>query len=192
MKRICTLILLSAVAAVALAEPAQLDLADLKKKLADKDYKVRKAAVKVLLYAGQERRLNKEEIELLLPPFKSDPDWRIKVRIALVFPFAADKAQILQPLIQALQERDDDASGGGNLQISSCRALAEVGNQTALPAMREWLTFLKSNPQQFTLLRDDLIKQTTQRIKELEDKAKDQGSNKASEAIGTNVPQPQR
>jgi hypothetical protein len=93
----------------------------------------------------------------------------------------------------ALQERDDDASGGGNLQIYSCKALAKIGDPTALPAMREWLSYLKSNPKEFKSRMDDLIKMTGQSIRELEEKTKDQGSKKAPEAIGAKAaPQTER
>ena len=178
MKRCAFLICLAFIVAVAVTAPTGLDLAALTKQLADPDYEVRKAAVTVLLAAGRERPLQKEEIDLLLPPFKSDPDWRIKVRICAVLPFAADKTEVLPQLLTALLERGDEASGGGNLQSYSCKALARIGDPKALPAMRAWLTFLNTNPKQFRLLREDLIKQAEQRIKELEDKTKEQGSNK--------------
>lgn len=180
MKRMTTSLCLMLIAAVALAQRGELDLPGLKKQLADPDYEVRKAAVKVFLAAGRKRPLKKEEIGLLLPPFKSDADWRIKVRITAVLPFAADKAQVLPPLMA----RDDEASGGGNLQIYSCKALSRIGDPKALPAMREWLAFLNANPKEFKLLRDDLIKHTEQRIKELEDKTKELGSNKPNARDG--------
>ena len=161
------------IALPAVAQPSELNLITLKKQLTNPDYEVRKAAVKEFYAVGSKRQLKKEEIEVLLSPFKSDDDWRIKVRISLVFPFAADKAQVLPSLISALRIRDDEASGGGNLQIYSCTALAEIGNSKALPAMREWLSFLNSNPEQFKENRDTLIKKTEKCIKELENKELD-------------------
>ena len=178
MKQMTTSLCLMLIAAAALAQGGELDLPGLKKQLAHPDYAVRKAAVDVFLAAGRARPLKKQEIGLLLPPLKSDSDWRIKVRITAVLPFAADKAQVLPPLMAALRERGDEDSGGGNLQIYSCEALARIGDPKALPAMREWLAFLNANPKEFKLLKEDLIEHTRQRIKKLEDKTKERGSNK--------------
>jgi HEAT repeat protein len=175
------MIALLSVATVGLATACAADLADQKERMSSPDYEMRKAVVTELLRTGETRPLSRDEITLLLPHFASDPDWRIKVRIASVLPFAAEKTQTLQPLVAALKERDDKASGGGNLQIASCRALAEIGDKAALPAMREWLAFLKSNPAHFKLLKDALIRQTEECIKELEKKPMKEGSNKARE-----------
>jgi len=143
------------------------DLGALRTKLSSTDYEVRKTAIAQLLQTGKSRPLQKEEIRLLLPLFKSDTDWRIKVRITQVLPFASDKTLVLQPLLDALQERDEEASGGGNLQISSCQALATLGDATVLPALQEWLKYLELNPKSFALLRDALIKQANKCIAEL-------------------------
>ena len=164
------LFLLIATAAASCAREPKASPSDLKTKLASSDYEVRKSAVTQLLHTGQQRPLTRKEVSLLLPPFKSDPDWRIKVRITAVLPFAVDKTQVLQPLIDALRERDDEASGSGNLQMYSCKALAKIGDPMALPAMRSWIGFLKTNPEQFKLFREDLIKMAEQHVNELEGK----------------------
>lgn len=143
------------------------DLGTLRTKLSSTDYEVRKTAITQLLQTGKSRPLQKEEIRLLLPLFKSDTDWRIKVRITQVLPYANDKTLVLQPLLEALQERDEETSGGGNLQNYSCRALATLGDATALPAMKEWLKYLESNPKSFALLREALIEQANKCIAEL-------------------------
>ena len=149
-----------------------LDHAELRMSLASPDYKVKRSAINRLLRIGRERPLTKEEVSLLLLPLESDPDWRIRVRITTVLPFAANKSQVIQPLIGALQERDEAVSGGGNLQIYCCRALAEIGDPHALPVMRSWLAFLESNPEKFKMKRHDLIEITKQWINELEGKGR--------------------
>jgi hypothetical protein len=91
------------------------NLDELRQKLASPDYATRKAVVTELLKVGEKRPLNEEEIDLLLPHLKSDSDWRIKVRITAVLPYAKNPDWVLQPLISAIEDRDEKSSGGGNV-----------------------------------------------------------------------------
>jgi hypothetical protein len=130
-----------------------------------------------LLHVGEKRPLKKEEIDLLLPHLQSDADWRIKVRITLVLTYAADRGWVLQPLIMALQDRDDKSSGGGNVPYAACWALARLGDSRGLQPMEDWLRFLESHPKAYgEYLHDDLTKGTKLRIGELKSKLEKEGS----------------
>src|SRR5712671_5087069 len=87
-------------------------LYELRRDLASPVYETRVAAVTELLQMGQKKPLNKKEISLLLLPLKTD-EWRIKVRILLVLPFAANPDWVVEPIIGALQDRAEESSGGG-------------------------------------------------------------------------------
>ena len=150
-------------------------LSHLKIQLADPDYEVRKAAVSRFLEVGRLRPLQKKEVKLLLSPFKSDLDWRIKVRITAVLPLAAEKTQVIAPLLDALRVRDDEACGGGNLQLYSCRALASIGDPKVLPEMQKWVAFLESNPKHFYWHTEDLVEMSQYHIDKLETKMNDNG-----------------
>ncbi len=91
------------------------NIEQLRKQLASPDYETRKAAVSELLQTGQKRPLTKNEVDVLLPNLKSDSDFRIKVRIIGVLPYAADPNWVADPLIAALKDREDNSSGGGNV-----------------------------------------------------------------------------
>jgi len=94
---------------------ADQNLNELRQELASTNYETRVAAVTEMLHLGEKRLLNKEEIDLLLPHLKSDSDWRIKCRVTLVLPRAANPDWVLEPLISALQDRSEESSGGGNV-----------------------------------------------------------------------------
>jgi hypothetical protein len=160
---------------------AEQDLEGLRQKLASPDYENRRSAVTELLYVGEKRPLKKEEIDLLLPHLQSDADWRIKVRITLVLPYAADRGWVLQPLIMALQDRDDKLGGGGNVPSGACRALARLGDSRGLQPIKDWLRFLESHPKAYGDLHDDLIRGAKESIAELKSKLEKAGSNKSVE-----------
>ena len=178
------------VALLALVWPAgsqadELNVGDLKTRLSSSDYETRKSVVTELLQAGEKRPLKKEEIDLLLPHLRSDADWRIKVRITYVLPYAADREWVLQPLITALQDRDDKSSGGGNVPSYSCKALARLGDSRGLQPAEDWLRYLESHPKAYGDLDDDLVKLAKKHIAELKSKLKKEGSNKSVEPTPT-------
>src|SRR5437868_12871951 len=94
----------------------------LRGKLRSPVYETRVAAVTELLHIGQEKPLSKEEVDLLLPHLKTD-EWRIKVRVLLVLPYAANPDWVLESIVGALQDTDEASSGGGNVPSGACRAL---------------------------------------------------------------------
>src|SRR5260370_13490662 len=97
---------------------------------------------------GQKKPLSKEQVDLLLPPLKTD-EWTIKVRVLLVLPFAANSDWVPEPLITALQDRDEDNSGRGNVPSGACRALVSLGDRRGLQACEDWLKYLKSHPKAY-------------------------------------------
>ena len=178
------------VALLALSWPAgsradEPNVGDLKTRLSSPDYETRGSVVTELLYVGEKRPLKKEEIDLLLPHLQSDADWRIKVRITLVLPYAADRGWVLQPLIMALQDRDDKRSGSGNVQTGACMALVRLGDSRGLQPMEDWLHFLESHPKAYSLLHDGLINSAKKHIAELKSKLEKEGSNKSVEPTPT-------
>lgn len=184
-KSICTLVMMFAVAWTEGSRAAEPSLDDLKARLASLDYETRKSAVTDLLYTGQKRPLSEQEINLLLPHLKSDSDWRIKVRITSVLPSAQNPEWVLTPLLDALQDRQSESSGEGNVPGYACKNLARLGNARALTPMREWLEYLESHPDIYPMARDDEIKQAKRWISELETKLKDKGSNESVEPSPT-------
>lgn len=149
------------------AAPGALDA--LREKLASPVYETRVAAVTELLEMGQQKPLSKEEVELLLPPLKTD-EWRIKVRVLLVLPYAADPEWVIQPIIGALQDRDEESSGGGNVPSGAARALAILGNSKGLQACEDWLKYLKSHPKAYGDLHASHEQQAREYIGELKRK----------------------
>lgn len=142
----------------------------LRKQLTSPNYETRKAAVSELLETGQKRPLTKDEIDLLLPNLKSDSDWRIKVRIIGVLPYAADPNWVVDPLIAALKDTRDQSSGGGNVPSYACGALVKLGDARALQPMEDWLNYLKTNPNAYGELNKKLTEVTQQRIAALKTK----------------------
>ena len=150
---------------------AEQTLDGLRHKLASPVYETRVAAVTELLQMGQKKPLSKEEVDLLLPPLKND-EWRIKVRVLLVLPFSANPDWVLQPLISALQDREDESSGGGNVPSGACRALTKLGDSRGLKPCEDWLKFLESNPKAYGDLHASLVKKARQYIRELRQEKK--------------------
>jgi hypothetical protein len=155
---------------------ADQNLDELRQKLASPDYEARRAVLTGLLKVGEKRALNKEEVDLLLPHLKSDPDWRIKVRITLVLPYAKNPDWVLQPLISALEDRDEKSSVGGNVPSGACEALARLGDSRGLRPVEGWLHYLGSHPNVYGDLHDSLVKQTEKHLAELKSKLKKTGS----------------
>jgi hypothetical protein len=146
------------------------NLDELRQILASPDYETRKTVVTELLHVGEKRPLDKEEVDLLLPHLKSDSDWRIKVRITAVLPYAKNPDWVLQPLISALEDRDVKSSGGGNVPLYACGALAHLGDSRGLQPVEGWLHYLESYPKVYGDSHDSLVKQTEKRIAELKSK----------------------
>jgi hypothetical protein len=173
---IFVLALLAALApSASLAADHSLDA--LRQKLSSTNYESRIAAVTEMLEMGQKRQLNKEEIDLLIPHLKSDSDWRIKCRVTLVLPYAANPDWVLPSLISTLQDRDEDSSGGGNVPSYACRSLVQLGDSRGLQPIEDWLAYLNSHPKAYGDLHDKLVKHTKLRIAELKSKLKKEGSN---------------
>lgn len=155
---------------------ADQNLDELRQKLASPDYEARRAVVTALLNVGVKRPLNKEEVDFLLPHLKSDSDWRIKVRITLVLPYAKNPGWVLQPLISALEDRDEKSSGGGNVPSGACGALARLGDGRGLQPVEGWLHYLESHPNVYGDLHDSMVKQAKEHLAELKSKLKKAGS----------------
>jgi HEAT repeat protein len=146
------------------------NIEELRQKLQSTDYETRKSAVATLREIGESRPLKKEECDVLLPNFKSDSDWRIKVRIASVLTAAKKAEWVLDALIAALKDTDDTNSGGGNVPASASKSLAQLGDARALKPMREWLKYLESHPDVYPNLRDRLVKDAKKDISDLKEK----------------------
>lgn len=140
--------------------------------LASTNYETRAAAVTEMHHLGEKRPLNKEEIDLLLPHLKSDSDWRIKCRVTLVLPLAANSDWVLQPLISALQDRGENRSGGGNVPSYACGALARLADSRGLQPVEDWLHYLESHPKAYGDLHESLVKKAQKVIEELKSKSK--------------------
>lgn len=155
-----------------LAQADELSMDSLKQQLASPDYETRKSAVTELLHTGEKRKLSKQEIDLLLPLLKSDPDWRIKVRITGVLPYAENADWVLTPLLDALNDRQEEGNGGGNVPSYACSNLSRLGDGRALKPMQEWLEYLESHPNVYPGLREKLIDNARKSISELQEKLK--------------------
>ena len=101
-------------------------VSDLKTRLSSPGYETRKSVVTELLHIGEKRPLRKEEIDLLLPHLRSDADWRIKVRITSVLPYAAQHDWVLPPLVEGAsprrrqKEAEDPNLGLASLCVGPC------------------------------------------------------------------------
>jgi len=146
------------------------DLEGLRQKIASPNYETRRSAVIDLFHTGEKRPLTKAEIDLLLPHLKLDADWRIKVRITLVLPYAANPDWVLQPLISALQDRDEESSGGGNVPTAACSALARLADRRGLQPSEDWLNYLESNPKCYRDLHNGWVEIAKKNIAELKSK----------------------
>lgn len=153
------------------------NLDDLKTRLSSPDYETRKSVVTELFHVGEKRPLKKEEVDLLLPHLKSDPDWRIKVRITHVLPYATNSDWVLQPLISALQDRDEHSSGTGNVPLSACEALVRLGDSRGLQPVEDWLHYLEAHQKVYGDLHDFLVTEAEKYFAELKSKLKKEGSN---------------
>ena len=154
---------------------ADQNLDGLRNKLASPVYETRVAAVTELLHKGQKQALSKQEVDLLLPPLKTD-EWWIKVRVLLVLPCAANPDYVLKPIIAALQDRDEESSGGGNVPSGGCRALMRLGNSRGLQACEDWLNYLKSHPKAYGDLHTSHVEMARKNISELKRKLENNSS----------------
>jgi hypothetical protein len=167
---------------------AEGNLDAVRQQLASPVYETRVGAVTQLLQMGQKQRLDKDAIDLLLPPLKKD-EWRIKVRILLVLPFSASPDWVIQPLIKALHDREEESSGGGNVPSGACKALAKLGDQRGLKPCEDWLEFLNSHPKAYGDLHSTHVEQAKRYIAELKRQLEKKGSNPQG---GANGRQPSR
>jgi len=156
------------------------NITDLKTRLSSPDYDTRNSIFPELLHVAQKRPLKKEEIDLLLRQFQSDADWRIKTKICLVLPAAADRDWVLEPLRSTLKDRGEDNSSGV-VALYASDALIRLGDTKVLPLMEGWLRYVKSNPKPYSSTYDTLVKCTTRRITALRLKLQQEGSNKSIE-----------
>ncbi len=150
---------------------------ELRQKLSSTNSGNRVAAITEMLEMGEKRPLSKDEVALLIPHLKSDSDWSIKCRVTLVLPYAANPDWVLPSLISALQDRDEDSSGGGNVPSYACGALVRLGDSRGLQPIEDWLHYLDSHPKVYGDLHYKLVKHTKERIAELKSKLKKVGSN---------------
>ena len=79
----------------------------------------------------------------------------------------------------ALQDRDEESSGGGNVPSGACRALARLGNSKGLQACEDWLKYLKSHPKAYADLHASHEQQAREYIGELKRKLEKTSSNKS-------------
>ncbi len=165
------------------ASGAEDNLNAIRHELASPVYETRVGAVTQLLHMGQKQRLDKDAIDLLLLPLKKD-EWRIKVRVLLVLPFSANPDWVIQPLIEALRDREEESSGGGNVPSGACKALATLGDPRGLKPCEDWLGFLKSHPKAYGDLHDSHVEQAKQYVADLKRRLKRKGSNPASSVDG--------
>lgn len=144
---------------------------DLQKYMESPDYRTRWYAAREYYHLGKEtRRLNREETVALVAHLKSDPECGVKILVTLALPYAEDKDWVVRPLIDALRDRDEASSGGGNVPAYAAAALAAIGDARALQPMREWLDYLKSNPRVYPHSRDLLMRIANRDISVLEKK----------------------
>ena len=125
MKRARIVPVLTLLTAAACTTTVQLDLLHLKSELADPDYEVRRAAVTQFLATGRKRPLREEEIELLLPPFRSDPDWRIKVRISEARVNASSSDSVTSFFLKT-ETKATDRAPSANMSLSRLGTLKAV------------------------------------------------------------------
>jgi hypothetical protein len=144
-------------------------LDELRQKLASPVYETRVAAVTELFQTGQKKPLSEEEIGLLLPPLKTD-EWRIKVRILLVLPYAANPDWVFEPILGALRDRNENSTGGGNVPSGACRALVSLGESRGLQPCEDWLKYLESHPKAYGDLHATHVEQARKYIGELKEK----------------------
>src|SRR5690242_7576303 len=142
----------------------------LHQKLSSTNYESRVAAVTEMMEMGDKRPLRKDEVDLLIPHLKSDSDWRIKCRVTLVLPFAANRDWVLQPLVSALQDRGEESSGNGDVPLAACHALVRLGDKRGLQPIQDWLHFLESYPNIYGDLHNPLVNSTKKCLKELKSK----------------------
>ena len=131
---------------VTTACPAQ-ELPELKRRLTDSNYEVRKAAIDLLWSEGEKKKLGNEQVQLLLPLLKDDPEWRIKCRVISALRYAADKNWIYEALIKTLVDKDPKTNGNGLVPLYAVDALDFVGETRAIPKIEAWLKTLESNEQ---------------------------------------------
>jgi hypothetical protein len=149
----------------------------LRQKLSSTNYDSCTAAITEMLKMGEKQPLSKNEVELLIPHLKPDSDWRIKCQVTLVLPYAANPDWVLPSLISALQDRDEDSSGGGNVPLYACGALARLGDSRGLKPIEDWLAYLDSHPKAYGDVHDKLVKGTSKQIAKLKSKLRNKGSN---------------
>lgn len=186
MNRACFIVSLILAVTPVIAGDTILDLDALAKRLTAPARLDRVSVVNEFRTVATNRPLTRAETQLLLKVFTADPDWSVRVRACVLLPFAEDKTLVMAHLLAALKERDDDKTGSGNVPHAACRALCEIGDPQALPAIREWLQFLRDNPKKFKHTRKQLISSAEKWIRELETKKNEKVPTSASTA--TNQP----
>ena len=147
----------------------------LRRNMASPDYETRKSVVTNVFYQGEKRPLKKDEIDLLLSDLKSDTDWRIKVKIICALRYAENTDWVLQPLIAALQDREETSSGQGNVPVYASKALVRLGDARAIEPLREWLQYLERHPDAYPDLREIIIENANADVAALEKALEEKG-----------------
>jgi hypothetical protein len=82
----------------------------------------------------------------------------------------------LQPLVSAVEDRDEKSSGGGNVPSYACWALAQLGDSRGLEPAEDWLHYLESHPKVYGDLHESLVEHAEKHLGELKSKTETTGS----------------
>jgi hypothetical protein len=86
--------------------------------------------------------------------------------------YAKDSESVIEPLIAAMQDRDEKSSGEGNVPLYASGTLVELRDARALKPLYEWLEYIESNPGVYPHTRKALIEGTKRHIAKLEENVK--------------------
>jgi hypothetical protein len=107
--------------------------------LTSSTYEVRRDALSRLATRARTQPLTAAEASAVLQLVRHDPDWRIKVRALPVLPLLREREEAVTALITALNDRDPNSSGGGNVPAYACSVARQMKDARTADALRNLL-----------------------------------------------------
>jgi HEAT repeat protein len=88
----------------------------------------------------------------------NDPAFNVRVRAMAVLPFVRERDRAIDVLLDALEDRDPETSGSGNVPLYATTYLADMNATRAVPAIEDWLAFLENQKPYGDEMRSMMVK----------------------------------
>jgi hypothetical protein len=97
-----------------------------------------------------------------------DPDFSFRVKAMAVLPYVPDREKAIDVLISEVRNRNPATNGDGCVQLYAAGYLAQMKAVRAIPAIADWVEYLRDHPNYGEPMRSMCLKQGQSALQQLQ------------------------